>query len=711
MSTHLEKRTASLESALEQTASFGEAILTALRSMVERLQSLESALEQNADFAESVPLLLSEITNRIDALEDAMQEEAESGETSEHALKNFSERMDALKKSLAPILQEASSPHHIDFAKVKTTEAPAVHAVDPTVAPKLKEMMERIGKIEADLARNVQPSNQNTVLTPAIFDALRETLKSVVDRMSVIETSAMRLSAAQQSHFNPTMLDPLRNDIGNVVARVSKLEERPVPEHTHTAPHTDPALHAELSKIAVRLNALEIRQEHAVAIQEDHFGSTFPETLSKISERITHLESRPATQGIKAGSNDSTAGYVQLLAKASGLFPKTRTVVFVGTENFSDNIKYAYLSFCHFAAGKEINVSFLCATYHQYEQLRAAGLPCISPHAEDWSPENARTLISAKVVLLGDNFHARSRQGSIAHALLQGAKSIQLWHGIPFKEVGLQHLFTTRDSSDFLVDDLASSGIFDVLVSPTVTTRREWERCFSFREFAPVGLPRMDVFFRDLNENDHINVDMRTLNAVQAAHYQDKHVVLYAPTFRDHNPQWLEHTNLEAFAARCVERGWLLYINLHPREQGQVAEMRRRYPNIFFIEPGTDIFPVMKYVDVLVTDYSSLAFDFLYIEKPVVFFRPDHGEYMNRARELLADYESLTIGPVVSDVEALADHVTSLIDQPETDTFRDARTKARRKMFDYHDSKSCARLNAVIQRHLEPGIRFVPMVS
>jgi len=821
MSTLLEKRTASLELALEQTASFGEAILSALTGMTARLYSLEQALEQNADFAESVPKLLQEISDRVGALEQTLKEDALSGQFSEVVLKDFSERMNALKKSIPAILEE-NTPKPFTPGTAKSTEQVAI---DPAIPLKLKEIMERVGVLETRMANIATQQNRDTILTPAVFDALRDTLKSVVERMSIIETSALRLSMAQQkAPFDPTVLEPLqhevekvsdrvgvlehqprlspasldlirhevenvsgrvrileplRQDVENITDRLGALEHQPRLNPTsldplrsevegtasriraleplrheietiigrvgalENAPRLDPFLLAttrreietisdrikglevsahphppalepvqqDIHKLAGRLDVLETKTDGlSAAKQEAGFGSAFLETIHKISERIERLETKPAVMVDALHDSGPSLGRIQLLTQASHLYPKDRAVVFIGTNNFEDNIKYAFLAFCGFAEGKDMKAIFLCASDRQYDQLRGAGLSCISPNPNTWSPEDAKTLIGAKVAVIGDYFHSRSQQGPIAHALLQGARFVQLWHGLPFTEVGLQNLFTTRSGNRFLAEDLAACGPFDVLTASTVTMRREWERWFSFREFAPVGLPRMDVAFRDLSPQDCINVDERALKKVQVSRSENRRVILYAPTYRDHNPDWIDQAGLDSLAALCRERGWLFYIRLHPHEQ-DIENIHKRYPSLDFIEPHTDVFPIAKYADCLVTDYSSLTFDFIHAEKPVVFYRPDHADFVLRAQALVQNHEALTAGPITSEVRALAAAIADVFDGPDRDKFRNLRTQLRRKLFDYHDGRSAARLCVVIQRHLDPGIHFVPVVS
>ena len=143
------------------------------------------------------------------------------------------------------------------------------------------------------------------------------------------------------------------------------------------------------------------------------------------------------------------------------------------------------------------------------------------------------------------------------------------------------------------------------------------------KEFAPVGFARNDIFFREANEQDLIGVDRQSLSLVQEARRDGKSVIVYGPTFRDHKgPDWFEQSGIIPFAERCGAQGHLFLINLHPFEQKVVEELRQLHPALKFIAPHTDIYPVVKFANVFITDYSSLAFDLLHIDCPLVSSGP-----------------------------------------------------------------------------------------
>lgn len=442
----------------------------------------------------------------------------------------------------------------------------------------------------------------------------------------------------------------------------------------------------DLQKLEQRIAVLERAAEQSVAMGQALLGA-----IQREGARMAILESHRV---------------VQALSRASQFHPKTRTVVFVGRGTFADNVKYAYLNFCDAARAQNVRCIFLPHDMAQYEQVKNAGLPCISPQHDDWSYEDAKILLGAAVAVIGDNFHPHSGRSPISYALLQGAKIIQLWHGIPLKEIGLNHMFAPGMNNVFLSELMASSGCFDVLIGHAAAAESEWRRWFGFRDYAAAGYPRNDVFFREPTAQDLINVDRESLQLVQEAKRANKPVIIYGPTFRDHLGAvgWFEKSGIPAFADYCRAKEYLLLINLHPYEQNATGDLLARHPHLKFVAPHTDAYPIVRHASVFVTDYSSLAFDVLHVDCSLVFYRPDHEDYMANARALIPGREGYTPGDVVAGPEALnraIDNAVEAARAPEKDKFRDARHALRKKLFDHHDGLASQRVSALILKQLD----------
>ena len=153
-----------------------------------------------------------------------------------------------------------------------------------------------------------------------------------------------------------------------------------------------------------------------------------------------------------------------------------------------------------------------------------------------------------------------------------------------------------------------------------------------------------------------------------------------------------------------MAKGYVFCVNMHPFEQRWVAELQARYPGIRFIKPLTDIYPILKHASVLLTDYSSLAFDFLLLDRPVVFYRPDHEEYVAKSRALIAGAEDYVCGEMTTATAALiaaADKAVAAAKDPSHDPTRNLRHSLRKRLYDHIDGDSGRRLARVIADALE----------
>ena len=85
-------------------------------------------------------------------------------------------------------------------------------------------------------------------------------------------------------------------------------------------------------------------------------------------------------------------------------------------------------------------------------------------------------------------------------------------------------------------------------------------------------------------------------------------------------------------------------MKLHPKSKVNERFMELQSKYIKVINPEYDPYPLLKLIDVLITDYSSIYFDFMLTNKPIIFFPYDLEEYLMKSREMYFDYEEFTPG-------------------------------------------------------------------
>ena len=143
-----------------------------------------------------------------------------------------------------------------------------------------------------------------------------------------------------------------------------------------------------------------------------------------------------------------------------------------------------------------------------------------------------------------------------------------------------------------------------------------------------------------------------------------KKTILYAPTFRDTNRfnrktpiEWGQLNNL------LKENNTTFLIKLHRHDYSIV--IKENYSNIRVLDNESDMYPLFAKVDLLITDYSSIFFDFLLTNKPVLFYPYDKETYLTQDRSMYDDYDSVTPGYKVYTFKELYSKLEDFFEKPE----------------------------------------------
>ncbi|MFL6098443.1 MAG: CDP-glycerol glycerophosphotransferase family protein [Actinomycetales bacterium] len=239
---------------------------------------------------------------------------------------------------------------------------------------------------------------------------------------------------------------------------------------------------------------------------------------------------------------------------------------------------------------------------------------------------------------------------------------LQTWHGTPLKRmlhdldtiVGRDEGYITRVSNAAQQWNLLASP------SPWATDRMR----SAFRYTGPVvelGYPRNDIFFRP--DRDEVAASVRRRLGIAP----DKTVVLYAPTFRDDQAaganRFTQRLALDLDTLRATLGDDVVFlIRYHglvrttdpvPEEHALHVRDVSKYPEI------QELYLVS---DALVTDYSSVFFDFACLRRPIIFYAYDLDSYRDELRGFYLDYELEMPGPVVTTEKELYAALNSLPD-------------------------------------------------
>ncbi|MFC7527952.1 CDP-glycerol glycerophosphotransferase family protein [Actinoplanes sp. GCM10030250] len=229
-----------------------------------------------------------------------------------------------------------------------------------------------------------------------------------------------------------------------------------------------------------------------------------------------------------------------------------------------------------------------------------------------------------------------------------GQVVIQTWHGTPLKRIGFDIEDLQFADKQYFEKLEAEAQNWSHLVSPNRFSTPILRRAFRYKgEMLEIGYPRNDVLFAEGAERDAIVADVRGRIGLP----DGKKVVLYAPTWRDDEfyagGQYKITMMLDLEAAReRLGDDHVLLIRRHPN----VVDEIRGAGNGFVYDVSTypDMADLLAITDVLITDYSSVMFDFASTGRPMVFFTYDLENYRDNLRGFYFDFEAEAPGPLLA---------------------------------------------------------------
>ncbi len=247
---------------------------------------------------------------------------------------------------------------------------------------------------------------------------------------------------------------------------------------------------------------------------------------------------------------------------------------------------------------------------------------------------------------------------------------INTWHGTPLKHMGFDVKNNLKGSQNTMKNFLAS----DYMISPNAHTTNIFKHAFKLDglysgEILEIGYPRIDLT---------INTTANEARKYLAEHLNLKKnpIILYCPTWRGKNVNDPENSLLNVFEEIKLLNQKLPYqvlVKVHPFVYSKAKEMPELKP--YLVPDFLDTNQLMPAVDLMITDYSSIFFDFLVTDKPIVFYVPDLDKYQNE-RGVYIDLCALP-GPV-------ADNIQDVITLVSNESYKDADVQEKYAKFKHN---------------------------
>ncbi len=329
------------------------------------------------------------------------------------------------------------------------------------------------------------------------------------------------------------------------------------------------------------------------------------------------------------------------LRALNAVLPKNnKRMVFCSLPDYADNAKGMW----EYVKGlSEYETVWLIRDKNLVSKLQKDGLPCYY----EYSWKGIKWLLTAKYIFCT---HSQFIDIKASNQLF-----INLWHGMPLKAMGyLDHSCSEKDLEAFNRVSRKS----DMLAVTSSLMKYVMVSCFNIdpRKVFITGQPRNDQLFRP--------VDISILKKVLGESYSRySKFILYCPTFRmgmgrvegkkfSGNAFNFEDYDKQKLDTLLKSQNALLVIKLHPFEEKQHKDTDLNLPeNAIVVRSevfncnSISLYDILALFDVLVTDYSSIYFDYLLLNKPIVFTASDLKEYKSGRGLVFDDYDFWAPGP------------------------------------------------------------------
>jgi len=260
---------------------------------------------------------------------------------------------------------------------------------------------------------------------------------------------------------------------------------------------------------------------------------------------------------------------------------------------------------------------------------------------------------------------------------------LQTWHGTMLKRIGLDRaqldlltrrsLLDERTKWDFLLSQNPhSTDIF--------RTAYAWEK-----EIWEEGYPRNDALTNESGQR------VRRLLGIR----EGQTALLYAPTWRDNLTEMVTFLDVARLAADLGEE-YVVLLRGHSRTMLYGADVH--VPGVVDVTSYPHITDLFLAADAMITDYSSVMFDYSATGRPMIFFVPDLDDYRDSLRGVYFDLSEVAPGPVLATQDEVLDAIRRM---GKDAAVHRPRYEAWRQRFNPHDDGRAA--ERVLERLLALG--------
>lgn len=319
-----------------------------------------------------------------------------------------------------------------------------------------------------------------------------------------------------------------------------------------------------------------------------------------------------------------------LLYVFSLLVPRSKKIWIFGSFRgaFTDNARYLFIYISEYH--QEVLPVWISYRAETIRKIRETGLMAYS-------------LFSLKglyYALRGGYYFFNAYTSDICFFTSGGAVRVNLWHGVGLKKIEfcidkgpLYNRYVRKTWKErFYYPQVYQRP--DYFLSSTVFQTVKFAQAFRINEgqCLNIGYPRNDILLAGEKERQNfISVfESEKTKALIDKFREYKRVFLYMPTWRESQRHlFTDHMDLGQLNELMAGMNSLLVLKPHANTLTGDKTRFSRYSHVLLLDNSVDIYPVLPYSQVLITDYSSILYDYLLMEdKGVILYLYDYDEYV-----------------------------------------------------------------------------------
>lgn len=230
-----------------------------------------------------------------------------------------------------------------------------------------------------------------------------------------------------------------------------------------------------------------------------------------------------------------------------------------------------------------------------------------------------------------------------------------------------------------------------------------------FDKFVDIGYPRNDIFYSDTSKLKE-NILSRLGDSI-------KRVICYTPTYRDYERRDVRLSNNkmsvrktiwgldndideEALEKLLKEKETVVIVKLHPWQEKSVLIDRKRTKHIVLFSElqkqyTCSLYDVLAISDCLITDYTSTAFDFMHMNRPIIYYMYDFEKYNNNRGFSFSPVTTICGGPIAYSFSELLEYLKTILDGE--DSYSEKRSFIHNLINRYQDGNSSVRVHRFIE--------------